>query len=237
MNAKELIARAQALCRALGRPFPTEVKAYAWDWQRQRYDLAWCWGIVKSALKERRALWQTEVEVRRHHDQLQRDRDAKDLKAGEPLAPTPRAGQEPWWETPSPEQDTQSPQQNLPSSASPGGVLDDLDGHRPCAEPRQTCRARRQPYRKRSGTKAAKVRELLRAHVVRRGPAAALKLERMAKNEGLLEEDQTISRCSTFRRVMRELNIESRRIGFGRGAEYVWRLKPPSWTRGLDVYE
>jgi len=76
---------------------------------------------------------------------------------------------------------------------------------------------------------------LLRAHVVRRGPAAALKLERMAKNERLLDEDQSISRCSTFRRIMKELNIESHRVGYGPGASYVWRLKPPSWTRGLEM--
>jgi hypothetical protein len=50
------------------------------------------------------------------------------------------------------------------------------------------------------------------------------------------QPERLISRSSTFRRVMKELDIESHRIGFGRGAEYVWRLKPPNWTRGLDVH-
>jgi hypothetical protein len=146
--------------------------------------------------------------IRRHHARLQSEKDTRDLKAGEPLVTTPGAGQEPWWET-------QSPQPNPPSPASTGGVPDDLDGVRPCAEPRQTHRAPRQPYRKRPGTLAHKIRELLKAHVIRRGPANVLKLERIAKNEGLLQEDQTISRCSTFRRAMKELNIESHRIGYG----------------------
>ena len=138
--------------------------------------------------------------------------------------PEPRAGH--------PEPPTESA---LPAST--GGVPDDLDGVHPCAEPRQTRRPPRQPYRKRTGTKAHRVRELLRAHVVRRGPAAVLKLERIAKNDGLLEEAETISRNSTFRRIMKELSIESHRIGFGPGAAYVWRLKQPAWTRGLDVHE
>jgi hypothetical protein len=232
MNANDLIARAEGLCRALRRPFPAEVKGYAWDWQRQRYDLDWCWGMAKSALKDRRALWQVDVEVRRHHDQLQRDKDAKDRKAGEPLAPTPGDGQDPWCETQSPEQDTQNPHQYLPSTV---GVPDDLDGARPCAEPLQARRAPRQPYRKRTGTKAHRVRELLKAHVVRRGFIEVRKIERFAKGEGLLEEDQEIGRCSTFRRVMKELNIESHRIGFGRGAYYVLRVKPPRWSRGSEL--
>jgi hypothetical protein len=54
------------------------------------------------------------------------------------------------------------------------------------------------------------------------------KLESIAKAEGLLEYDQAISRSSSFRRVMRELNVESRRVSYGPGASYVWRLKPPA---------
>jgi hypothetical protein len=90
MIANELTARALDLCRRVGRPFPAELRAYASDWQRQGYDLPWSWGMVKSALREGRAVWLVDVEVRRHHNQLQRDRDAKDLKAGEPLVATPK---------------------------------------------------------------------------------------------------------------------------------------------------
>jgi hypothetical protein len=89
MNANELIVRAEGLCRALRRPLPVEVKAYAWDWQRQRYDLAWCWAVVKSALKERRALWQVEVEVRRHHALLQAEQDRKQRDLCKPVLASP----------------------------------------------------------------------------------------------------------------------------------------------------
>ena len=230
MNATDLIARVQGLCRALGRPFPAEVKAYAWDWQRQRFDLDWCWGMVRNALRERRSLWQVEAEVRRHHARLQSEKDTRDLKAGEPLVTTLASGPEDWWVS-------QDALDDVPSPASAIGFPDDPDGLRQCAEPRQTHRAPRQPYRRRSGIMADKVRKLLEAHVVRRGPISVYKLERIAKSEGLLREDQEISRCSTFRRVMKELNIESHRVGYGPGASYIWRLKPPAWTRGLDVHE
>ena len=93
----------------------------------------------------------------------------------------------------------------------------------------------RPPYRRRPGTLAHKVRELLEAHVVRRGPISVGKLERFAKSEGLLDEGQEISRCSTFRRVMKELGIESKRVGCGPGSSYIWRLKPPAWTRGFEM--
>src|SRR5260370_32346077 len=108
MNADELIDRAEGLCRALRRPFPTELKAYARDWQRQQYDLDWCWGMVKSALKERRALWQVEAEVHRHHARLQREKDAMDLKAGEALVTTPAPSRESWWDTETHQEDVQS---------------------------------------------------------------------------------------------------------------------------------
>jgi hypothetical protein len=228
MNANELIARAQGLCRALGRLFPTELKAYASDWQRQRYDLDWCWGMVRSALRERRSLWQVEAQVRRHHARLQSEKDSRDLKAGELMVTTLASGPEDWWVS-------QDALEDMSSPASAIGFPDGPDGLRPSAEPRQTCRAPRQPYRKRTGTKTHKIRELLKAHVVRRGPASVRKLESMAKAEGLLEYDQAISRSSSFRRVMKELGVESHRVGYGPGASYMWRFKPPAWTRGLDL--
>ena len=77
---------------------------------------------MKNALKEKRALWQVDVDVRRHHDQRQRDKDAQDRKAGEPLEPTPAAGQEPWWENP--EEYTWSPEEDVPSPASVGSLPD-----------------------------------------------------------------------------------------------------------------
>jgi hypothetical protein len=216
MMAQDLIQRAQALCRHRRIHFPSDLLQYAHQWHRERFDLELCWRRVKPLLSSGLPLWQAEVGIRRHHDQLQRDRNAKDLKAGEPLMaiPTPDADRQ--W-------DFEGHQQAVPPPASASGTPDDPDGLSAERHP-----APGQPHRARAGTLASRVREFLRAHVVRRGPSAALKLERMARSEGLLREDQEISRCSSFRRVMKELGIESHRIGFGRGAEYVWRLKPPA---------
>src|SRR5258708_21451601 len=118
MIANKLIARALDLCARTGRPLPTELKAYASDWQRQRYDLAWCWGTVKNALREGRAIWLVDVEVRRHYARLQASKDARDLKAGEPLGTAPAPDPEGWW-------DTHSPERALPRSAMAGGSPDD----------------------------------------------------------------------------------------------------------------
>jgi hypothetical protein len=227
--AYELIERAQALCRHRGIRFPSDLRQYAHQWQRERFDLEFCWRVVKPKLTLSRPIWRAEVEIRRHHDRLQRDRDAQDLKAGEPLVTTLASGPEDWW-------DSQDALDDMSSLASAGGFPNDPDDFRPCTEPRQTQRAPRQPYRRRSGTMADKVRKLLEAHVVRRGPISVYKLECIAKSEGLLREDQEISRCSTFRRVMKELGVESHRVGYGPGASYMWRLKPPAWTRGLDAH-
>jgi hypothetical protein len=99
MIANELTARALDLCRRVGRPFPAELRAYASGWQRQGYDLPWCWTRVKVALREGRSLWQVEAEVHRHHARLQSDRDANDWeKASDRYCllfrrpPWPRAG-------------------------------------------------------------------------------------------------------------------------------------------------
>jgi hypothetical protein len=233
MTAFELIERAQALCRRRGIPFPSDLRQYAAQWQREQFNLEFCWRQVKPLLSSRLPLWQAEIEIRRHYARLRSETDAQDRKAGEPLEPTPAAGQEPWWE--SPEEYIWSPEEDVRSPASVGSLPDEPDDRLACVVPRQTLRPPRQPYRKRPGTLAHKVRELLKAHVVRRGPISVYKLERIAKSERLLREDQTIGRCSTFRRIMKELNIESHRVGYGPGASYVWRLKPPSWTRGLEM--
>ena len=83
-------------------------------------------------------------------------------------------------------------------------------------------------------TTANRVKEILKAHAVRSGPIRASNPKGIGISVGLLRQDQTISRRSTFRRITAELWIESHRIGFGPGAPYVWRLKPPEWTRCSD---
>jgi hypothetical protein len=228
MMALELVAQAQALCRRRGLRCPSDLRQYAFQWQRERFDLEFCWRLVKPLLSSGRPLWQAEVEIRNHHTRLQSEKDARDLKAGEPLVATPAPSPEDWW-------DAQGALDDVPSPSSVGDLPEDPDGLRRCAEPRQTHRAPREPYRKRPGTLAHKIRELLKAHVVRRGPTSARKLESMAKGEGLLEQDQAISRSSSFRRIMKELNIESHRIGYGPRAHYVWRLKPPAWSRPSEL--
>jgi hypothetical protein len=85
MMAQDLIERAQALCRHRGIRFPADLLQYAHQWQRERFDLEFCWRHVKPLLSSNLPLWQAEVEVRRHHDRLQRDSDAQSVKAGEPL--------------------------------------------------------------------------------------------------------------------------------------------------------
>jgi hypothetical protein len=223
MTASELIARALDLCHRIGRPFPAELRAYASDWQRQGYDLPWCWAKVKGALREGRALVQIEAEVHRHHARLQSEKADRDCRAGEPVVatPTPDADRQ---------RDFEGHQQAVPPPALARGTPDDPDALSAERHP-----APRQPYRKRTGTKAHKVRELLKAHVLRRGFIEVRKIERFAKGDGLLEQDQELSRCSTFRRVMKELNVESHRIGFGKGAYYVLRLRPPTWTQRPEL--
>jgi hypothetical protein len=72
-------------------------------------------------------------------------------------------------------------------------------------------------------------------------PIAVSKLESIARSEGLLRPDEALGQSSTFRRAADKLGIESRRVGFGAGAHYIWRLRPPEWTgaewgRGLGVH-
>jgi hypothetical protein len=132
MNAAELIARTVDLCRRMGRPFPAELRAYASDWARQRYDLGWCWDTVKSALRERRALWQVDVEVHRHYARMQAAKDARNRAAGEPLVTTPSPSREAWWDS--------GASDDVPSPSSVGDLPEDPDGLSPCPKPRQTYR-------------------------------------------------------------------------------------------------
>lgn len=225
LTAHELVVQAQTLCRHRGIPFPTDLRQYAHQWEREQFDLELCWHRVKPLVSSGRPLWQAEVDIRDHHARLHRERAARDRAAGDPLATSPSPSREDGW-------DYQDASDDVPSTSACGFPAEP-DG--PHLHPRQTRRVPRQPYRRRTGTLAHKVRELLKAHVVRRGPIGARKLERIAKSEGLLREDQEISKSSTFRRVMKELGIESHRIGFGRGAYYVLRVKPPAWSRALEL--
>jgi hypothetical protein len=55
----------------------------------------------------------------------------------------------------------------------------------------------------------------------------------------LLSQDEGAELIQRFEREIpkKELGIESRRIGFGRGASYMWRVKPPAWTVDLGVHD
>src|ERR1700726_2701386 len=109
MMAPELIERAQALCRRRGIRFPSDLRQYAHQWQREGFDLEFCWRHVKPLLSSNRPLWQAEVEVRRHHARLQSEKDSRDLKAGEPLVTTLASGPEDWWDSHGALEDMSSP--------------------------------------------------------------------------------------------------------------------------------
>jgi hypothetical protein len=121
MNANELIVRAQELCRHRRIRFPSDLMQYAHQWHRERFDLELCWRRVKPLLSSGRPLWQAEVDIRRHHDRVQRERNAKDLKAGEPLVASPTPDADSHW-------DSERHQQAVPPPASACGTPDDPDG-------------------------------------------------------------------------------------------------------------
>jgi hypothetical protein len=89
MTAHKLIERAEALCRYRRIRFPSDLLQYARQWERERFDLEFCWHRVKPLLSSGRPLLQAEVDIRRHHDRVQRERDARDIECGEPSVATP----------------------------------------------------------------------------------------------------------------------------------------------------
>jgi hypothetical protein len=250
MTANELIARAIDICRRSGRPFPTELKGYASDWQRQQYDLAWCWGTVQSALRQGRALCNVEAEVHRHHARLQAEKDARDLRAGEPSVTIPAPGREPWC-------DLQSTPDDVPSPASAGGFPDDPDGLLPCAEPRQThpapqqqpipvrdkisprqpdCRKKpRQSRRRRDDTLTEERQVWLRQQFASAKVWPSLQLEEITRKLGWLKPSEAISQNSPFQDARRALGIKIRRRGFGRGARYEWFLPTLPEPRKISI--
>jgi hypothetical protein len=159
MNAKELVDRAQGFCRAMRRPFPTELKAYASGWQRQGYHLPWCWARVKGALREGRAVWQVETEVHRHHARLQSEKADRDRKAGDPLVASPTPDADRHW-------DSEGHRQAAVPPASAGGMRDDpdrLDDLPLCAEQAQPRATARRPLpRDNQGETAASIRMRMR---------------------------------------------------------------------------
>src|ERR1700722_14771361 len=50
MNANELIVRAQDPCRQRRIRFPSDLRQYASQWQREDFDLQFCWHRVKPLL-------------------------------------------------------------------------------------------------------------------------------------------------------------------------------------------
>jgi hypothetical protein len=255
MNANELIAQTQDLCRALGRPFPVEIKAYSWDWQRQRYELAWCWGIVKSALKLGRALWSIDQEIHRHYARRQAEKNAEDIEAGKPVPASSAPERERRW-------DPLGIPHDVPSPASVGGFPNDPDSLRSCAEPWQTHRAPRQlpspvqepvsdpeevrprhprrqkkpkqARRKRLDTMTADRQVWLRALFADGKSKATSLVEHLARQRGWLKPDEAISRNSPFQDARKALGIVSIRRGFGRRGRHEWMYLPPAWSKGLN---
>jgi hypothetical protein len=227
MIAKQLIANATNLCRRLRRSLPPELKSYATGWERNGFDIGWCWSLVKSALVENRAMWMVDAEIGKHFAHLQSVRDAKEAEKGRPLSSSlPPAPPNPWATIPDdqalaaytpPRNGADSFRRRLPQVRAPEAV-------------QQVPSTSREPgSRRRDQTYADQVRAFLQSRVVRRGPVSVSELDRMAKSAGLLRQDQHISRSSTFCRMRKELDIDSRRVGFS-GGYRVWRLRPPAWS-------
>src|SRR3984957_755053 len=91
MNANELIARAEDLCRHRRIRFPSDLRQYASQWQREDFDLRFCWHRVKPLLSAARPLWPAEVDIRNHHARLRDEKAARERAAGKPpvTSPTP----------------------------------------------------------------------------------------------------------------------------------------------------
>lgn len=95
MTGHELMMRAQSLCRRLRRPVPAELGGYASHWQRQGFDLGFCSSTVRRALKEGRAMWMVDAEIRRHYAGIQAATEAKERSLCPPLLPSSTAPQKP----------------------------------------------------------------------------------------------------------------------------------------------
>jgi len=92
MTASELVARAKELCWRSKRTFPAELGAYASTWQRQGFEMSWCWTLVKNALTEDRALWQVEAAICRRYADLQKVSDARQRALCPPAPASSRPG-------------------------------------------------------------------------------------------------------------------------------------------------
>ena len=231
MIANDLITKASTLCRQLRRPFPVELKAYATGWQREGFELTWCWFQVKQALLECRAISLVEAPVRKHFADLQAVRDAKQREMGRPLAlcsPIPRAGD---WDigpgeqtlpAPAPATNGADPFRRWPW-VRPLEVLQEVRSTSPESESRRG-------GRKDHEGQADRVRDFIQRQIVRKGQVPVATLEYLAEAQGLLRPGQKISDSSAFRRAKKDLDIQARKIGLGRGGYWVWRLRPPAWT-------
>jgi hypothetical protein len=223
MTADALIAKAEEFCHRAGARFPTELRQLARQWQRERFDLEFCWGQVQPLLSAGRPIWQAEVDVRKHHAALQAEKEAGDRRLN--TLPHSNSLDEP-----------KKPHQRIQAR--------EHDPIRGGDRPRRSSivgRRKRSPGKQaelkhKAGTNAAKsvatktekIRDLLTTYVVHTGPIRLATLERIAQEKGLLLRGQKISTCSTFRRIAKELNIEK----LGASSYSTWRLKPPSRHHG-----
>jgi hypothetical protein len=225
MTADALITKAKEFCRRADARFPPELCQLARQWQRERFDLKFCWCQVQPLLSAGRPIWQAEVDVRKHHAALQAEKETRDRRLNMP----PRSN--------SLDEQRKSHQRIQAREHDPirGGdrprcsSIVGLGKRSPAtqAEPRRKAGS---SAAKNVATKTEKIRELLTTYVVDNGPIRSATLERIAREKGLLLRGQKMSTCTTFRRIAKELNIESLRsnLGFYRS----WRLKPPSRHHG-----
>jgi hypothetical protein len=228
MTAGALITKAEECCRHADTRLPTELRQMARQWQRERFDLEFCWRQVQPLLSAGRPIWQAELDVRKHHAALQAEKESRDRRLNMP----PRSNS--LDEQRKPHQRVRAREHgpirgaNRPRRSSIVGL-----GKRSPATQAEPKRKAGPSAAKSVATKTEKIRELLTTYVVDNGPVRAAMLERIAQEKGLLLGGQKMSTCTAFRRIAKELNIESLRSNFGASSYYrIWRLKPPSRRHG-----
>jgi hypothetical protein len=220
ITADALITKAEEFCRHAGTRFPTELRQLARQWQRERFDLEFCWRQVQPLLSARRPIWQAEVDVRKYHAALQAEKETR----GRRLNMLPHSNS--LDEQRKPHQRVQAREHDprgadRPRRSSNVGRRKRSSGTQ--AKRKGKTRTKSAKY---IATKTEKIRELLTTYVAHNGPMRAATLERIAQEKGLLKRGQRMSSCTTFRRIAKELNIEIWRSNVGASSYRTWRLKP-----------
>jgi hypothetical protein len=252
MTASELIARARDLCLRIKRTYPGELGAYACGWQREGFDLPWCWNAVRSALREGRAVSQVDAAVRSHYAGLQAAREARERALCRPVAapstlrqstsqPYGQASAPPqnlfpedddfegsdFW--PSPQHDPEPRWKHQQARRREVG-LQTQRGHSRASAPSEpgSQQAERRARRRRPDSRTVQFINFLRRRLGGGLLVPWSEIAAQARREELLRPDETVSGCKPLRIAKRALNVRSRRLAFGGPVH--WQIAPPKWA-------